>query len=476
MIQISFRLKAGLLLPLAMFFFACTKQDETLQNTDKQILSFKILRGDNTEFVPGEYALTWNDFSINVLVPYGTELNPLIPVFTFKGFSVSPGSGVAQDFTKPVKYTVTAEDGSTAVYTVTVAWGPPPLVYFGGSDFNFYAVMAPTGRLIWKYQGESGSAFVYSSPTYANNTIYVGNSDGHVYALHAATGNLRWKQKISATGIESDAVYVDGTIYVGTNDDFLFALDTANGQTKWSFQTGGNVSSSPTVANGTVYFGSSDGRVYALEAATGRLKWFYQTGAMINQSGPALVDGLVYVGSRDGFLYAIRAADGSLAWRFDTGGISLEESSPTVSNGTVYIGGWYDVPAFSRGGGLYAIDASSGSLRWQALAGKGVSASPFVAEGRVFVTADDMKVHALDATTGASLWSKEIMPNSASPVVHNGVVYVGGGGTRNFYALHVQTGAELWRFGIPNAGTTSSPLVLAAGGKPTHPGDSGSNQ
>ncbi len=473
MMRSSIRLIASLFLLQAICFFSCTKEGETLQNTDKQILSFKILRGDSSEFRPDGYSLVWNDFNINILLPYGTELNPLIPVFTFKGFSVSPGSGVAQDFTKPVKYTVTADDGSTAVYTVTVGWGPPPLVYFGSSDFNFYAVNGATGSLIWKYKAEG--SFVYSSPTYANGTIYAGNTDGYVYAFHPATGNVKWKRQLATTGIESDAVCVDGTVYVGTNDDVLHALDTANGQTKWTFLTGNNISASPTVSNGTVYFGSSDGRLYALDAASGNLKWYYQTGAMINQSGPALVDGVIYVGSRDGFVYAIRATDGSLVWKFDTGGISLEQSSPTVANGIVYIGGWYDM-SFTRPGSLYAIDAATGNLRWEKLTGTGISSSPFVADGKVFITADDMKIHVLDAATGSSVWSKEILANSSSPLAYNGVVYVGGGGTRHFYAFNAKTGTELWRFGIPNGLSTSSPLVLPANGEPTHPGDSGSNQ
>ena len=32
----------------------------------------------------------------------------------------------------------------------------------------------------------------------------------------------------------------------------------------WSYQTGGNIYSSPTVANGEVYFGSCDHNVYAV--------------------------------------------------------------------------------------------------------------------------------------------------------------------------------------------------------------------
>jgi len=44
----------------------------------------------------------------------------LVPSITHTGESISPASGVAQDFTNPVAYTVTAADASTQTYTVTV--------------------------------------------------------------------------------------------------------------------------------------------------------------------------------------------------------------------------------------------------------------------------------------------------------------------------------------------------------------------
>lgn len=452
---------------------SCTRDDETLQNTEKELLSFTLRKADGTEIPVGQLAVTFDGLNINVLVPFGIVRNPLIAEYTFKGFSASPASGTPQNFDVPVRYTVTAEDGSSAVYTVTVTWGPPPLVYFGGDDGTLYALNGSSGNLIWKLQG--GGSFVYSSPTYANGTIYSGNTDGYVYAVHPATGALKWKQKLAVTGIESDAVCVNGTVYVGTNDDYLFALDTANGQTKWSFLTGGNVSASPTVENGVVYFGSSDGNLYALDAATGQRKWTYPTGAMINQSGPALVNGVIYVGSRDTKLHAVRASDGSRLWAWDAAGISLEQSSPTVVNGTVYVGGWYSIPDF-RPGSMYALDAATGQLRWEKLNGLGIGASPFVSRNRVFISADDRRLYALDATTGNTLWSKEILPNGASAVAYEDYLYVGGGGSRYFYALNVQNGEELWRFSLPNSLSTSSPLVLMPNGTTTHPTESGSNQ
>jgi hypothetical protein len=57
---------------------------------------------------------------ITVHVPVGTDLTALVPTIVHTGVSINPNSGVAQNFTNPVIYTVTAADGSSQNYTVTV--------------------------------------------------------------------------------------------------------------------------------------------------------------------------------------------------------------------------------------------------------------------------------------------------------------------------------------------------------------------
>jgi hypothetical protein len=56
--------------------------------------------------------------TITITVPFGTDITNLTPVVTHTGAAYSPPG--AQDFTSPQQYTVTAEDGTTQVYTVTV--------------------------------------------------------------------------------------------------------------------------------------------------------------------------------------------------------------------------------------------------------------------------------------------------------------------------------------------------------------------
>lgn len=59
--------------------------------------------------------------TISATVAAGTDLTKLVPTLTVSPkATVSPASVVAQDFSKAVTYTVTAEDGSTQAYVATV--------------------------------------------------------------------------------------------------------------------------------------------------------------------------------------------------------------------------------------------------------------------------------------------------------------------------------------------------------------------
>jgi hypothetical protein len=63
---------------------------------------------------------------------------------------------------------------------------------------------------------------------------------------------------------------VDGTVFVGSYDGNydgnLYAVAADTGSEEWAFETGGRVSSSPTVVDGTVFVGSGDDNLYAVDA------------------------------------------------------------------------------------------------------------------------------------------------------------------------------------------------------------------
>ncbi len=58
---------------------------------------------------------------VKVEVPFGTDKTALIPTFTISSGALSnPNSGVSQNFNAPVDYTITAEDGTDQIWSVTV--------------------------------------------------------------------------------------------------------------------------------------------------------------------------------------------------------------------------------------------------------------------------------------------------------------------------------------------------------------------
>jgi len=104
--------------------FTVTAQDGSRQtytvyvkiapNLGKEITHFMVF-GIDAEIV---------DERIQLTLPHGTVRSSLVPVITLSGGTVEPASGVAQDFTGPVAYTVTAQDGSSRTYVANVSVAP----------------------------------------------------------------------------------------------------------------------------------------------------------------------------------------------------------------------------------------------------------------------------------------------------------------------------------------------------------------
>jgi nucleoid-associated protein YgaU len=89
-------------------------------NTTKAITTFDF--NGLTPAVVGSVNET--NKTISLTVPYGTADTALVPTITTTGLSVSPASLVAQNFSSPAIYTVTAANASTQPYTVTVTIAP----------------------------------------------------------------------------------------------------------------------------------------------------------------------------------------------------------------------------------------------------------------------------------------------------------------------------------------------------------------
>jgi len=83
---------------------------------DNDIISFTI-----PEQI-GETEINIYNHTVNVEVPSGTNLSALIPTIEISDLStIYPESGIPQDFTNPVEYVVTADNGNEQTWTVFVS-------------------------------------------------------------------------------------------------------------------------------------------------------------------------------------------------------------------------------------------------------------------------------------------------------------------------------------------------------------------
>jgi len=94
-----------------LFIYSC--EDDKMSN-EKEIISFSIASVDAK--------INEADHTISLSLPYGTNVASLEPsIKVSNGALVSPASGIKQDFSSAVTYTVTAEDGTSQEYVAAVS-------------------------------------------------------------------------------------------------------------------------------------------------------------------------------------------------------------------------------------------------------------------------------------------------------------------------------------------------------------------
>jgi quinohemoprotein ethanol dehydrogenase len=179
------------------------------------------------------------------------------------------------------------------------------------------------------------------------------------------------------------------------------------------------------------------------------------------------------------------------AWSLDFDTVRNQEAEPIVVDGVAYV-----TTAASK---VYAVDAASGKLLWKydpkvsglALATaccEIVNRGAAVYKGRVYVGALDGRLIALDARTGAEVWSAQTFPKDSLytitgyPRVIRGKVIIGNGGAdlgvRGFVSAYdAQTGKLAWKFwlvpGDPAKGAdhAASDAIMETLMRPTWSGD-----
>lgn len=217
---------------------------------------------------------------------------------------------------------------------------------------------------------------------------------------------------------------------------------------------------------------SGIGRIVTGDAASGDLLWGFDTGSAVHS--PTVVNGTIYVGADDR-LYAVDAEAGTAEWQFQHVGLSevtrryvTTTDASTVVDDVVYVA--EDVPDTNTRTYVYAVDASTGIEQWRFEADGGFT-TPTVADRTVYIGNSGLgegTLFALDGEDGTGQWQfatdGELV---APPVVADGMVYVGDlDGT--VYAIDADEGTERWSVALDGpqwcAPTVDSETVYTAVG------------
>ncbi len=301
------------------------------------------------------------------------------------------------------------------------------LAFVGTRDGWLHAVRRD-GTVAWELRAAGG----FGQPAVSGDTLFAGSSDGHLYAVAVATGKPRWTYD-AKEDLSTRPAIAGGTVLVASLQDTVFALDAASGAWKWHHRREQKAegltilgAASVQVSEGTAFAAYSDGFAAALDVATGAVRWERRVapaGTHLDVDALLLDGQRLYAAAYSGAVLALDARTGETIWSYEAPGsaqlalaaglvVAVTSSSVVglsrTDGGAIWTaplggapagapalaGNWVLVPAGS--GGLRWLEASTGRLLRVFEPGTGVSASPGVAPGRVYVLSNGGDLFALD--------------------------------------------------------------------------------
>jgi polyvinyl alcohol dehydrogenase (cytochrome) len=174
----------------------------------------------------------------------------------------------------------------------------------------------------------------------------------------------------------------------------LTPQSTSKLKLKWAFGFPGVTTAfgTPTIFNGKLFVGAADGTVYALDAHSGCVYWTYTAIAGVRVSPVIGNNGrAAYIGDLRGNVYSLDAATGALLWktRADEHPLAVITGSLKLDAGRLY------VPVSGRDESIAATNPAYECCTFRG------------------------SVVALDAATGAHIWTAYAIPDTPQPTGQN---------------------------------------------------------
>jgi eukaryotic-like serine/threonine-protein kinase len=276
---------------------------------------------------------------------------------------------------------------------------------------RYETILAPwnVGRLTLAWSAQVGVGALYASPIVVDGRVYLGGGDGRMHAFDTASGAELWSGPPQQLFFVDSAASAYGLVYANALYKPLRAYDAATGDIKWT--AGGacrDMRASPTGAGHVLYMACFTGALVAVDPESGAMLWSAPGGCCVYDQAPVVDGGRVFQMRTNATLTAYDAATGTTLWTDS----AFSVGTFAASHGTLYYGDYPDV---------VAVDEATGAEKWRTPVFVGGQGSPAVADGLVFVVGSGLT--ALNARTGAVVWTAPAAASTWGPSVANGVVY-----------------------------------------------------
>ncbi len=285
--------------------------------------------------------------------------------------------------------------------------------------------------LLWtqRFGDGVGDNYLKFQPVFYKNAIVYMDYNGKLSSVDQKTGDVNWQREFNLPVSNQFLIY-DNKIIFGTSQGELIMAQLDNGAIVWRKNFSSEILSKAAVSDGYLVINTVDGYLYGLDVNTGNQRWFYNRTVPVltlrGSSSPVITNGIVLSGFDNGKLIALTLNTGRVIWdttiALPSGSTEIERIIdiniiPVVKDDLVYIATFQ--------GRLAAVELTSGKIVWSRELSiyNDIKVDAF----RVYVTAADSRIWALDRKNGATLWKQDafIRRNVTGPVLFHDQLIVG---------------------------------------------------
>ncbi|PQA53001.1 outer membrane protein assembly factor BamB family protein [Siphonobacter curvatus] len=346
-------------------------------------------------------------------------------------------------------------------------------VFMSDFDGGIYAFNAQTGEALWEKHVDNA---VRDGFVVTNKLAYVPKHDDSIEAYDVNTGEMKWQVKLEEASFFSNNVIVIDGILCTSGHNYLIGLDATTGQQKWRVNSfsGGNL----YAKDGMLYVESGP-ELTAIEASSGSIKWrlAHEKYPQVPYWMDETLYGYATVSERDSSSYQhpFKIHPFIISFDLKKGTLALNQRIPdkyhpgrlfATSPDRVFISYGATSP-----GRLSSWSKKGMELMWDVPITLAIGfPSPFYSQSYLYTGNEQGILYRISEKSGEF---QELcrLPGriGSSPVVANGVIYVGSGDTETvveqLYAIEEATGKVKWSVPIKGWIAKVSPVVLDSNGK-----------